>query len=105
MGSLSNSNTADMSLKVLLFTTLFLGLVSLSVTMSIDSDAHLVNEMESEDFEEFEDFDRESHPNLVEMRYFRNDADYAGEDEEAEDVLADDVNDEGVGSEGLVVEP
>merc|ERR1712215_268756 len=103
MGSLSNSNSVDMSLKVLLFTTLFLGLVTLSVTMSIDSDAHLVNEMESEDFE---DFDRESHvSNLVEMRYFRNDADYAGEDQEAEDVLADDVNDEGVGSEGLVVEP
>ena len=57
--------------------------------MSIDADVHPVNEMESEDF------DHESHgPNLVEMRYFRNDADYADGDPEAEEVL----------SESLVVE-
>ena len=88
-----------MSPKVLLFTTLFLGLVSLSVTMSIDSDVHTANEIESEDF------DREIHgPNLVEMRYFYNDADYAEDDPEAEEVLFNDAENDDVGHEGFVVE-
>ena len=85
-----------MILKVFLFTTLFLGLVVLSVTMSIDSDVQPINEMESENF------NRERHgPNIVDMRYFCNDADYADVDPEAEEVLS---NNEGVGSEVLVVE-
>merc|ERR1712189_112778 len=85
--------------KVLLFTTLFLGLVSLSVTMSIDSDVHPANEIESGDF------DREIHgSNLVEMRTFYNDADYAEDDPEAEEVLFNDAENDDVGPEGLVVE-